>query len=249
MENYERLNNIFSYIEENEKATTKELSLNFKVTEQTIRNDLSLLEKEEKVIRVHGGAKLINSETAFEERLTQNVEEKKVLGKFASTLVDEGDIIFLDGGTSMLYLVEYLPENIKIRVITASLPIADKCSSLKNAEVYCLGGMLNKKTKEMYGPKAVEDISRLIANKAFIGVSGFSAENQFTENNVLSLDVKQKFLPLVQTKVVIADSKKENKIGIERAFNFKDIDTFITGKKVSETFLKKTTNLMEVVTI
>ncbi|MBU5583524.1 DeoR/GlpR transcriptional regulator, partial [Enterococcus sp. S181_ASV_20] len=114
------------------------------------------------------------------------------------------------------YLIECLPQDIHIKIITASLPIADKCTILDNAEIYCLGGMLNKKTKEMYGPKALEDISNLIANKAFIGISGFSLENQFTENNVLSLEVKRKILPTVSQSIIIADSKKENKIGIQR---------------------------------
>ena len=128
------------------------------MTEQTIRNDLSFLEKESKVIRVHGGAKITENETKFDDRLTENVEEKRRLGKYAATLVEENDIIFLDGGTSILYLIECLPQDIHIKIITASLPIADKCTILNNAEIYCLGGMLNKKTKEMYGPKALEDI-------------------------------------------------------------------------------------------
>lgn len=249
MENYERLGDIVSYLQKKQRATTKELSNQFGVTEQTIRNDLSFLEKEEKVIRVHGGAKITENETKFDDRLTENVEEKRRLGKYAVTLVEEDDIIFLDGGTSILYLIECLPQDIHIKIITASLPIADKCTILDNAEIYCLGGMLNKKTKEMYGPKALEDISNLIANKAFIGISGFSLENQFTENNVLSLEVKRKILPTVSQSIIIADSKKENKIGIQRAFSFDEIDILITGTEVSKKFIEKANKSLKVMTI
>ena len=93
MENYERLGDIVSYLQKKQRATTKELSNQFGVTEQTIRNDLSFLEKEEKVIRVHGGAKITENETKFDDRLTENVEEKRRLGKYAATLVEEDDII------------------------------------------------------------------------------------------------------------------------------------------------------------
>ena len=142
-----------------------------------------------------------------------------------------------------------MPKHIHLKIITASLPIAEKCTILDNAEIYCLGGMLNKRTKEMYGPRAIEDVSNMFANKAFIGISGFSLENQFTENNVLSLEVKQQILPTVRQKIIIADSKKENKIGIQRAFNFDEVDLLITGKEVSNRFLEKTKNLLKVVTI
>ena len=236
MENYERLGDIVSYLQKKQRATTKELSNQFGVTEQTIRNDLSFLEKEEKVIRVHGGAKITENETKFDDRLTENVEEKRRLGKYAATLVEEDDIIFLDGGTSILYLIECLPQDIHIKIITASLPIADKCTILDNAEIYCLGGMLNKKTN-------------LIANKAFIGISGFSLENQFTENNVLSLEVKRKILPTVSQSIIIADSKKENKIGIQRAFSFDEIDILITGTEVSKKFIEKANKSLKVMTI
>ncbi|MGG5316502.1 DeoR/GlpR family DNA-binding transcription regulator [Enterococcus sp. AZ072] len=247
MENYERLDEIYSYIKNKQRATTKELSENFNVTEQTIRNDLSSLENELKVVRVHGGAKLFKADT-FDERLEENVSEKKTLGMYAATMVEEKDIIFLDGGTSMLYLVDYLPKDIKLKIITASLPIADRCSTLPNVEIYCLGGILNKQTKEMYGPRAIEDAATLLANKAFIGVSGFSLDSEFTENNVYSLEVKRKLLPSVQRKIVIADSKKENRLGIQKAFSFEEIDVFITGKEVSKSFLSQTNGLMEVVT-
>lgn len=249
MENYERLDNIVLYLQQKQRATTKELSSQFGVTEQTIRNDLSILEKETKIVRMHGGAKITEIETKFDDRLTENVEEKRRIGKYAATLIEDGDIIFLDGGTSMLYLIECLPKDIHLKIITASLPIADKCTILDNTEIYCLGGMLNKKTKEMYGPRALEDLSNMVANKAFIGISGFSLENQFTENNVLSLEVKRKILPTVRQSIIIADSKKENKIGIQRAFSFDEIDLLITGTEVSSKFLEKATTLLEVVTI
>ena len=249
MENFERLGDIVSYLQQEQRATTKELANRFGVTEQTIRNDLSFLEKESKVIRVHGGAKITENETKFDDRLTENVEEKRRLGKYAATLVEENDIIFLDGGTSILYLIECLPQDIHIKIITASLPIADKCTILNNAEIYCLGGMLNKKTKEMYGPKALEDISNMITNKAFIGISGFSLENQFTENNVLSLEVKRKILPTVSQSIIIADSKKENKIGIQRAFSFDEIDILITGSEVSKKFVEKASKSLKVMNI
>ena len=249
MENFERLGDIVSYLQQEQRATTKELANRFGVTEQTIRNDLSFLEKESKVIRVHGGAKITENETKFDDRLTENVEEKRRLGKYAATLVEENDIIFLDGGTSILYLIECLPQDIHIKIITASLPIADKCTILNNAEIYCLGGMLNKKTKEMYGPKALEDISNMIVNKAFIGISGFSLENQFTENNVLSLEVKRKILPTVSQSIIIADSKKENKIGIQRAFSFDEIDILITGSEVSKKFVEKASKSLKVMNI
>lgn len=247
MENYERLDEMYAYLQQKQRASTKELSEHFGVTEQTIRVDLSHLEKEAKIMRIHGGAKVLENRT-FADRLEENVEEKRRLGMYAATMIEEKDIVFLDGGTSMLYLVDYLPKSIKLKVITASLPIADRCSNLPNIEIYSLGGFMDKKTKETYGPRAIEDAASLVANKAFIGVSGFSLENQFTENNVLSLAVKLKILPSVQTKIVIADSKKENRLGIQKAFNFADIDIFITGEAVSKQFLTKASEVMEVIT-
>lgn len=247
MENIDRIKSILAEINESQRISTKELAEKFNVTEQTVRSDLALLEREKKIVRIHGGAKSVETAPTFDERLEENVQEKRRLGEFAASLVNEGDILFMDGGTSMMYLIDALPKEIHIRVITASLPVADKCSQLLHADIYCLGGILNKRTKEMYGPRAVSDAEILMANKAFIGVSGFSVEDQFTENNVLSLDVKRKILNSTKQKILIADSGKENKIGIQRAFTFNDFELFITGKKVSGEFISEVKKYMEVI--
>ncbi|MCY3036194.1 DeoR/GlpR family DNA-binding transcription regulator [Aerococcus urinae] len=231
MDKLERLDKITEYINQLERVSTHDIAKKYDITEQTVRSDLNILENQGKIIRVHGGAKSLAVPDSFADRMTSNREEKKEIGKYAAKLINNNDILFLDGGTSHLYLVDYLPFDKYITVITASLPIALKCSRLKNVHLFLLGGDFDQRTQQFYGPRTIADIEKMNINKAFIGVSSFQLARGFFEDNTLTLAVKQKVIEQAGQVIILADSKKEEKMGIQKAFDKKDVDILITGKK------------------
>lgn len=231
MKNYERLEKIRDYITEKGRASTQQLSEVFKVSMQTIRKDLKLLEENNLVKRIHGGAERTST---FEERLDINVEVKRNLCKIAAQYINDGDVVFIDGGTSYYYLIDYIPDNINITVVTASLPIAEKVKLTSDQDVYLLGGLVNGTTLETTSPSAIREISNMVFNKSFFGISGFSKDFSFTEDNYYSLDFKKKIKKNTSKSIVAASADKEDKVAFKKVFDFSEIDVFITERNISD---------------
>jgi len=238
MDSKERQKKIIDYINETNKVFIHELIKKFDKSEQTIRNDLRFLEKQDLLQRIYGGAikKEQISEDPYINRIFKNKKTKELIGKVASNLIETNDVIFLDSGTSILALVENFPKNKRFKIITSALHIANKASSFENIEVHIIGGILNKNLKEIYGPKTIREISNFNATKAFLSISGFDIKKGLTENHILSAEVKKEMLKTAKQIIVLADSSKEGKVNFETVATFDDVDIFITDNGISQSF-------------
>lgn len=243
MEHYVRLENIAKYVKEKRRVTTLELATEFNVSNQTIRKDLQELENEKKIKRVHGGA-VYNS--TFRDRLDINVDNKKKLCQKAATYIANGDYIYIDGGTSYFYLMDFVPKEYRVTVVTSSIPIAERIKYSSNHDVYLLGGLINSTTMETYSANILKEVSSMMFNKSFMGVTGFVEDVGFTEENVYSLGVKELVKNNTTTNIVIAGKEKEGIVSFRKSFEFKDIDIFITNSNISESILRSISHDLEV---
>lgn len=245
MDSKERQKEIVDYVNETNKVFIQELIQKFDKSEQTIRNDLRFLEEQNLLQRIHGGAikKDQLGENPYRNRISKNKNTKELIGKVASNLIEENDVIFLDSGTSILALVDNFPRDKRFKIITSALHIADRASSFENVEVHIIGGILNSNLKEIYGPKTISEISNFNANKAFLSISGFDIKKGLTENHILSAEVKKAMLKTAKEIIVLADSSKEGKVNFETVATFEDVDIFITDNGISQIFRKGLSSL------
>jgi len=176
MEQVERKKYILKQLEMNDKVTLKELSRRFDVSEMTIRRDFNELEMQGLLIRKYGGA--VKSEAAeslfsFNKRVESNRKQKQLLCRIAEGYIDDGDIIFIDCGTTLFRLAGMV-RNRKIRVITNSLPVVSELMGSPTVKLTLVGGTIDSDRQASYGSIAEAAIREFSADKAFIGTDGIS---------------------------------------------------------------------------
>lgn len=154
------------------ECTVEELAEQFVVSTMTIRRDLHELAGTGRVIRTHGGA-TTGSRVSFEfrylERMQKYRREKEAIGAAAAALVQEGDSVMMDSGTTVLAVAHHLRNRRNISVITASLPIASALYGCEEVDLLLLGGLLNHNSPDLCGPITETNVKMIKADLAFIG--------------------------------------------------------------------------------
>lgn len=227
----EKLKNVKEFIVKKEFVTTKELSEYFEVSEQTIRKYLTKLEENDEINRVHGGAE---SKSTFSDRLNINIDSKQQLSKACAELINDNDTIYIDSGSTYYHLVDYLPKDITVNIITNSIPTATRIKEKSKHNIFLVGGYIDEITFGTYSSDNFKQISSIIFDKAFFGTSGFSLNYEFTENNFDFLDFQNEVRKNTITSVIAAGSEKEGVIASKKSFTFSNTDIFITESSISE---------------
>ena len=143
----ERQNRIRRLVEQKGRVTVTELSHQFEVSEATIRRDLEKLDGQGWIQRTHGGAVQVEratKEPPMLQRINEQRTEKQHIGQAAANLVKDGETIFLGSGTTVLEIARQLPRNLRLTVITNSLPVVNKLADRSNIELIVIGGMLRQ---------------------------------------------------------------------------------------------------------
>ena len=237
----ERISKIMSLIEKEGTIANINLVKILKTSEATIRRDLDYLEKENKIRRVRGGAvlfKVAKEEISIDLKEGAELEAKKKIAKLASKFIEDGDSIYLDAGTTVNQLIEYIKGR-KIKVVTNGLMHLEKLINY-NIETYLVGGFLKKKTKAIVGIKAIEDLDDFSFNKSFIGVNGIDELSGYTTHDIEEALLKRKAMKKANKAYILADSTK---FGISYFSNIAKLEeaTIITNKKnISEKITKLT---------
>jgi len=209
----ERKLKILEFIEEHRKATVIELCHQFKVSSATIRNDLRDLETAGLLIRTHGGA-MVKTKTGLEPdmslRKVQNLDEKRRIAMAALRLVEDGDTIILDTGTTTYELARLLGEKRNITVVTNDLPIALLLEEFEAVRVVVVGGMVRRKfhctvASSFSGMNALSD---LIVDKAFMAVNGFSLEKGASTPDLNHSETKKIMISIAARVILLFDSSK-----------------------------------------
>lgn len=151
-------------------------------SDATIRRDLEWLEQQGILERTHGGAILsqrLNLEQAYQQRALRHPEEKNRIGIFAASLVEDGDIVFINSGTTSTQMIRHIRPDIDATIITNNLIGALETGDV-SFEILLLGGSFQSKSHSVAGRYAINNLSQVYANKAFIGVDGLSLRHGCT---------------------------------------------------------------------
>lgn len=237
----ERRNEIVELVNTKGKVRVEDLASRFNVSTVTIRNDLSFLEKKGYIIRSHGTA-IQNSgliaELSVHEKRHRNIEIKAILGKAAAGLIEDGDIVILDSGTTTLEIARSLRQVENVVVMTNGLDVAMELSSRSGVEVLMTGGVLRKDSMSFSGPQSEAGIKNHRFDKVFLGVDGFDFKAGLTTYNEQEASLNRLMCELSDHVIAIADSSKFGKHSCHMIRNFDAIDTIITDSGIPNEYLK-----------
>jgi DeoR family transcriptional regulator of aga operon len=214
-----------------------ELSRLFRVTEVTIRTDLDTMAREGLLIRDRGGAMAHTStslSTAFEKRALQNLDQKRLIGRAAANLVEKGETIILDAGSTVMEMARCLPSNRPCTIVTTALNIAAQVGALPEVNVLIAGGALSRETISTVGALAERDLASLIVDKLFLSAQAFDAEAGLTDVSLDVARVKAAMIRSARRVILLADSSKWGRSAFAKIAPLKEIDLLISDSGLPE---------------
>ena len=224
-----RLNSIEQYVISRETVSIDELCEVFGVSKNTIRRDLNELEQRGHITKVYGGvtATVPSGAVPTPIRSGLNQIDKSLIGRLAAEEVADGDTIFIDSGTTTLCLLRFLVAKKRITIITHSLGALSEASKYDN-HIISLGGIYSPTTDSFVGLSAIEALSSMRINKAFMGATGVSLTAGMTNTTFLEAEIKRAVVHRADNIYGMVDSSKIGKEAIVTFCHLKDLTAFIT---------------------
>ncbi|NEW06972.1 DeoR/GlpR transcriptional regulator [Paenibacillus sp. SYP-B3998] len=190
------------------------------VSSETIRRDLDVLEMEGRLQRVYGGAIRSgheNGEPPFQQRRELYADAKKKIGARAAQLIQDGDTIILDVGTTMMELAKSIQGKRNLTILTNSLPIGTYLSEALNSntfsgKVFLLGGQLNPEQQSLTGPLCEQMMKQFFVNKAFLSIGGIALSSGVTDYDLNETHISKEFAKSANEVIILAD---QSKIGVQ----------------------------------
>ena len=223
------------YILNQGAATMDELRLHFDVSMNTIRRDVAELLKRGTVEKVYGGVCARQSEqilTPYEVRRRGSEDAKAAIGQCAASLVQDGDVIFIDSGTTTLHMIDHLADKRDLTIITNNLEAIIQALPLDNITIIALPGQVRRKTHSLTGDDAVQYLRRFNIAKAFMAATGFSSHG-VTNSSPLEYEIKKCALDNAETTVLLISQSKFGTTGLMTYAQPEDFDVLITDKTPS----------------
>lgn len=227
----QRREKIQEYLSIHQIARTADLMDLLEASEATVRRDLEWLEHKGILERTHGGA-VLNQRVIFEQeyqlRLKNYPDEKRQIGELAATLIEEGDIVFVNSGTTATQVLQYIPRNPRITVFTnnasALVDIGDPGFSLN-----LTGGEFQARSNSLSGRFALDNLNQVFANKAILGVDGISLKHGLTVPTNPEAEVVRKMIERTKGQVIIvSDHSKWGAVSNFHVANIDAMDKLVT---------------------
>lgn len=207
----------------------------FEVTPETIRRDLTGLERRGVLRRVHGGAipvERLSMELPVDQRYRINAVEKERIAKAALEQLPDGGSIIVDAGTTTVRFAEMLPPERRFIVVTHALPIAAMLAERTNLTLHLVGGQVRPGTLAAVGSWAERDLAAVFADVAFLGSNGISPARGLTTPDLAEAATKRALIRSARRTVVLADHTKFGRDEFAQVAGLTEIDVIITDSEV-----------------
>lgn len=203
----QRRQNILSVIESNGFVSLQQLAERVGVSDSTVRRDLEYLEKIGQIRRTRGGAAYVgDSLSALDERAVQSLPQKQAVGRAAAGLVQSGEAILLDGGTTTLEVARNLVGK-SLQVVTNSVPVVNLLANQPQIELVVIGGYVYPKTGVALGSMATASLANVHVRRLFMSVGGITERGLYNSNTLLA-ETEQAMLAAAEEVIVVTDSSK-----------------------------------------
>jgi len=232
----DRMSQVMEILARKGYQSVGELAAELKVSDMTIRRYLDRLEQKEIIKRTHGGAFVGQEMIEVDYRIRETVHnaEKEAIGRTALTLIQPGEAVFIDAGTTTAFLAFAMNDAKRLTVVTNSLVVARSLENKVNVQTLLIGGTVHGATHSVVGSLAEEAISEFRFTKSFLGTSAIDLGQGFSQSTFDELPVKRKAAKQAQQVIVLSDSSKFNK---QVTFLFMPLEgahTIITDKGIRE---------------
>jgi len=235
-----RRNRLLELVRVKHFASLPELAEVLNVSESTVRRDLDYLESQGSAKRLHGGVLYTGTSPVlphFDARQNIQWEQKKAIAARAIELVQDGDTILLDGG-STTYEVARLLVGRPIHVVTTSLPVANLFASDTNSDLVLVGGNICPRTGVARGPYAVQMLSLVRVRKTILSVAAINEEG-FFNNNLLIVEAERQMMQAADEVIVVADSSKFGCQSLTHLCPLGEVDHIVVDDRISSQWRKK----------
>lgn len=217
---------ILKMLEERKSITVSEIKDSLGISESTIRRDLTMLDKENKLIKVFGGAIAVNSnytakELSVSQKLRVNEKEKRQIARKAAEIIKPTDFVYLDAGTTTGYMIEYISCK-EATFVTNAVAHAKKLA-VSGFHVILVGGELKGTTEAVVGNEAILSIQNYNFTKGFFGTNGISLKHGFTTPDANEALVKKTAINQCNQKYLLADFEKFDNVTSVKFANFGDM--------------------------
>lgn len=213
------------------RVDVAQLAADLAVTAETIRRDLSLLERHGLLRRVHGGAipvERLGFEPGLALRDSVLAAEKERIAKAALDELPEEGAILLDAGTTTARLADALPLDRRLTVVTNAVPIATSLATRRQITVLLVGGRVRGRTMAAVGDWAERALRDVFVDVAFIGTNGISVERGLTTPDIAEAATKRAMMAAARRTVVVADHTKVGNDQFARFARLDDVDVLVT---------------------
>jgi len=234
-----RLNQIVALLKKNKTMSVKSLANILQVSEMTIRRDLNILEADDMIIRSHGKATYKNDFDStsddyelHSEKIKMNAEKDRI-GRFAASLIEPGDVLIIDNGSTTDKLTKYIPD-INITVLCYNFNVLEQLVKKQNVKIIFAGGYFHRKDQMFESPQGISLIENIRATKLFISAHGVHKKLGMTCAHSYEVSTKRAILQSAQTKILVADSSKFGEVRTAYFAQLNEIDAIITDSGITQ---------------
>ena len=234
----------------NAEGSTQVLSLSeqFRVSTQTIRKDLAFLEHRGVLVRCYGGAVAagvmgVADEAPVEAKRGLHISEKERIGRLAASLVEPGDAIILDSGTTTAEIARFLPQGAHVIVLTNDAGILNQLMRRDDVEMVLLGGRLRRKNMAFYGGQTEAALDSLQVDRLFLGVDGLDLQRGITTHFEGEAVLNRKMARVARQVIAVTDSSKFGRTCLHRIMGIEDVNVLITDAGAPEESLEQARKL------
>ncbi|MGM0126321.1 DeoR family transcriptional regulator, myo-inositol catabolism operon repressor [Enterococcus sp. AZ194] len=233
-----RIDEIEAYVIELGNVSFDDLSKKFKVSLNTLRRDINELIKKGNIEKVYGGVRSIQGRLIdYKVRNITNSSAKRKIGEIAATLIEEGDVIYIDSGTTTVQLLTYLNPTTRCTILTNNFDVIEFCTYHPNLELIVLGSHYKFSTRSFVELSYNQELTSVNINKAFMAATGIGIKNGATNSDVLEQQIKKAICQRSREIYLLADHTKFGHTTLMTYSLLEDFHTIISDKTPSSDFL------------
>lgn len=233
-----RRKKILETIKESGEVLVSTLSKEFEVSEVTIRNDLEHLERKNLLIRARGGAIHTETNVGIDQRLSEknklHTTEKIAIGKKAASLINDGDTVIIDSGSTTAEIVKNLGGLRQLNVITNALNIANALMAFPNINVIIPGGYLRQNSMSLVGPLAEKNLRGFYVDKLFLSTDGFDTKQGIFTPNIDEAHLNSIMIEIAKEVILVTDSSKFKRKSLAFICTLDQIKTIVTDSGIPD---------------
>jgi DeoR/GlpR family transcriptional regulator of sugar metabolism len=234
----ERFDHILKTLKSRRKILYETIAKDLKISEDTVRRDIDLLNKRGLLVKVRGGAiSTASNPLSFQDRKALHVKGKDIIALKAQQLVKKARNIFMDGGTTMLALASGFPVDSKMRVITNNVALVSVLANFANIEIVVLGGAYNRVTRTNVGVLTCQEAANYQADLYLMGICSIDSRAGVTAAVAEDGEVKKAFMKSSLKTVVLCNREKLETTDFFKVCDIGAIDTLVTDLKSDDKLL------------